>query len=124
MVRLQGKVVAGLGDCGYWIDRLSGFYEHKTGMRLFPGSLNIELPHPYSLPPNPLRLEASEYGGRVSMNMVPCRIFNRPAFLLRTDQNENGTGHHPKNLIEIATDIGLRAAYGLRDGDTVEVEFP
>lgn len=124
MSSLRGKVVSGRSDFGFWIDRLSRFHEQKTGMRLYPGTLNIELPAPYSLPPDVIRLEASEYGGRVSVSIVACRIFDRPAFLLRTDQNERGEGHHPRNIIEIATDIRLRDAYQLSDGDWVEVEFP
>jgi CTP-dependent riboflavin kinase len=93
-------------------------------MRLYPGTLNLELTVEYSLPVDVIRLEAAEYGGRVSVSIVPCRIFDRPAFLLRTDQNEQGTGHHPRNIIEIATDVRLRDLYRLRDGDWVEVEFP
>jgi riboflavin kinase len=93
-------------------------------MRLYAGTLNIELSSPYSLPPDVIRLEANEYGGSVSVSIVPCQIFGRQAFLLRTDQNERGTGHHLRNIIEIATDIRLRDAYQLRDGDSVEVELP
>jgi CTP-dependent riboflavin kinase len=122
MSRLRGKVVSGRGDFGQWIERLSSHYEQKTGMRLYPGTLNVELTTDYSLPPDVIRLEAAEYGGRVSVSLVPCRIFDRKAFLLRTDQNENGTGHHPRNIIEIATDVRLRERYGLQDGDWVEVE--
>ncbi len=117
-------MVSGRSDFGLWIERLSSFYEEKTGVRLYPGTLNIELASPYSLPPDVLRLEAHEYGGSVSVSIVPCRIFDRRAFLLRTDQNEQGMGHHPRNIIEIATDIRLRDAYQLGDGDWVEVEFP
>jgi riboflavin kinase len=124
MPRLRGKVVSGRADFGQWIERLSTFYEQKTGMRLYPGTLNVELPSEYSLPADVIRLEADEYGGRVSVSIVPCRIFNRQAFLLRTDQNEKGTGHHPRNIIEIATDVRLRDNYQLTDGDWVEIEFP
>ncbi len=124
MSSLRGKVVSGRANFGFWIERLSRFYQQKTGMALYPGTLNVELASPYSLPARVIRLEASEYGGRVSVSMVPCRIFDRPAFLLRTDQNEQGAGHHPRNIIEIATDIRLRDAYGLKDGDWVEIEFP
>ncbi len=124
MPRLYCKPVSGLGILGYWICQLGDHYERETGMHLYPGTLNLELPEPDSLPPNSLRWEAHEYGGRVSVNIVPCLILGRPAFLLRTDQNEIGTGHHPRNLIEIATDLGLRDAYSLRDGDTIEVEIP
>ncbi len=124
MPSLRGKVVSGLADFGQWIERLSSFYEQKTGMRFYPGTLNVELSAEYSLPSNVIRLEADEYGGRASVSIVPCRIFNRPAFLLRTDQNEAGTGHHPRNIIEIATDVRLRANYGLKDGDWVEIDVP
>jgi len=124
MTTVRGRVVSGRADFGFWIQKLSDLYRAKTGMNLYPGTLNVELAAAYSLPPDPIRLEALEYGGRVSVNIVPCRIFDRPAFLLRTDQNEQGTGHHPRNLIEIAADIRLRDAYGLRDGDWVEVELP
>jgi riboflavin kinase len=124
MSRLRGRVVSGRADFGVWIERLKSLYEQKTGMQLYPGTLNSELPSPYSLPPDVIRLEAHEYGGRVSVSIVPCRIFDRRAFLLRTDQNERGTGHHPRNIIEIATDIRLRDAYQLSDGDWVEIQFP
>ncbi|HUI76427.1 MAG TPA: DUF120 domain-containing protein [Bryobacteraceae bacterium] len=124
MPSVRGKVVSGRSDFGLWIERLSSFYEQKTGMRLYPGTLNVELPSPYSLPPDVIRLEAQEYGGSVSVSIVPCRIFDRRAFLLRTDANERGTGHHPPNIIEIATDLRLRDAYQLEDGDWVEVELP
>ena len=124
MYRILGKVARGRGDFGFWIERLSHFYEQKTGMRLYPGTLNIELPFPYSLPNHVIRLEAEEYGGRVSVSIVPCRIFDRQAFVLRTDENDRGSGHHPRNIIEIACDIRLREAYNLQDGTWVAVEFP
>ena len=124
MSRVRGMVVSGQADFGVWIERLSALYQQKTGMRLYPGTLNVELPAPYSLPENVIRLEASEYGGRVSVSIVPCRVFDREAFLLRTDQNEQGIGHHARNIIEIATDVRLRDAYQLKDGDWIEIEFP
>ena len=119
---LRGKVVSGLGNFSYWIDKLQIHYQRKTGLRLFPGTLNVQLDQPYVLPTKRIRLEAHEYGGTVSVNLVPCRIFGRKAFILRTDANEQGRGAHRLSLIEIATDIKLREAYDLRDGDLVEIE--
>ncbi|WP_324830686.1 DUF120 domain-containing protein [Alloacidobacterium sp.] len=120
---LKGVVVSGMGNFSYWLEKLEVFYTQKTGLRLFPGTLNLRLPEPYSLPEEVIRLEKEEYGGTVSVNIVPCTILGRRAFLLRTDANEAGIGHHPKNIVEIATDIKLRDAYGLRDGDEVEVQL-
>src|ERR1700719_3167376 len=107
MPRVRGRVVSGRANFGIWIERLNTFDTNKTGMRLYPGTLNIELPGPYSLASNVMRLEANEYGGTVSVNILPCQILDRQAFLLRTDQNEQGTGHHSPNIIEIATDVRL-----------------
>jgi riboflavin kinase len=120
---LKGVVVSGMGNFSYWLEKLESYYTQKTGMRLFPGTLNLRLDQPYSLPADVIRLEKEEYGGTVSVSMVPCSVFDRPAFLLRTDANEAGRGHHPKNVIEIATDIKLRDLYHLRDGDEVEVHL-
>jgi len=117
-------VVSGLGNFGHWIDRLSSLYEQKTGIRLYPGTLNVKLPSEYFLPANVIRVEGDEYGGSVSVSIVPCRIFGRRAFLLRTDPNEHGTGHHSRDIIEIATDVQLRDHYQLNDGDWVEIELP
>lgn len=119
-----GKVVSGMGSFSFWIDKLHDHYLRKIGMHLYPGTLNIQLEQPYSLPKSVIRLEGYEYGGTVSVSMVPCRISGRPAFLLRTDLNEQGRGHHPKTIIEIATNVRLRDALGLQDGDTVEIEIP
>jgi riboflavin kinase len=59
-VRLRGTVVSGRGDFSYWIERLSSHYQQKTGMRLYPGTLNLQLDHPYSLPKKVIRLESHD----------------------------------------------------------------
>jgi riboflavin kinase, archaea type len=131
---LRGAVVSGMGNFSYWIEKLEEHYLRKTGMRFYPGTLNVRLDAPYSLPKQVIRLEASEYGGTVSVNMVPCVIRipgqsihgesgGRRAFLLRTDANEEERGHHPKTIVEIAADVRLRDLFGLMDGDRVEIEI-
>jgi riboflavin kinase len=119
---LRGKVVSGMGNFSYWIEKLADHYQRKTGMRLFPGTLNVELEQPYTLPERAVRLEGWEYAGSVSVNIVPCSIFGKSGFILRTDANEQGRGHHPKTIIEVATDVKLRDHFNLSDGDMVEIE--
>jgi riboflavin kinase len=119
---LQGKVVSGMGSFSYWIEKLAEHYRHKTGMLLFPGTLNVELENEYTLPKRVVRLEGQEYGGSVSVNIVPCSIWGKPGFILRTDANEEGRGHHARTIVEIATDVKLREYFGLSDGDSVEIE--
>ena len=117
----RGKVVSGIGNFSFWIEKLQDHYLRKTGLRLFPGTLNVQLDQSWSLLPRPLRLEAEEYGGTVSVNLVPCLVFGRKAFILRTDANEEGRGHHPRSIVEVATDVKLRDQYRLQDGDAVEI---
>ena len=112
-----------MGSFSIWIERLRDHYLRKTGMLLFPGTLNLQLDEPWFVPAGCLRLDAAEYGGTVTVNIVPCSIFGRPAFILRTTANEEGRGHHPRTIIEIATDVKLRDAHQLKDGDCVEVEI-
>lgn len=120
---MRGRVASGQGKFSFWIEKLKEHYLRKTGLCLYPGTLNVLLDEDWSVPAHCLRVEAAEYGGRVSVNLVPCRIFGRAAFVLRTDLNESGKGPHPKNLIEIAADVRLRDAYDLQDGDWVDIEI-
>ena len=132
MTTLRGRVVTGMGSFSYWIEKLGDHYERKTGMRLFPGRLNVEMEEPYTLPARVTRLEGAEYGGSVSVNIVPCLIRSRASiadsiagkrgFILRTDANEQGRGHHLKTIVEVATDVKLREHFHLCDGDVVEIE--
>jgi riboflavin kinase len=119
---LRGKVESGIGDFGGWIEKLHAQYERRTGMKLYPGTLNIRLIEPYTVPTGCARLEAGEYGGSVSVNIVPCWILGRRAFILRTDGNESGKGRHPRTVLEIASDVKLRDEYNLVDGDEVSIE--
>ena len=123
MPTLRGRVVSGMGNFSVWIERLREHYLRKTGMLPFPGTLNLQLDEPWFVPAGCLRLEAAEYGGTVTVNIVPCSVFGRRAVILRTIANEEGRGHHPRTIIEIATDVKLRDAHQLKDGDCVEVEI-
>lgn len=67
----------------------------------------------------PIRLEPPEYG--VAMSIVPCEISGVPAFILRTDKNNDGVGDHAPDIIEVAAATHLRSALGISDGDEVEV---
>jgi len=112
---LKGKVKAGTNNASYWINKLDELYTLKTGMKLYPGTLNIELPEQFIPPSNVIRLEKEEHGGHVSVSILPCSIFGRKAFIIRTDTDDR------LNIIEIATDVRLRDEYCLGDGDIVEV---
>ena len=123
MLILSGEIRTGKSNFSYWLDKLALYYTRKTGLRLFPGTLNVHLSTgSYSTPVKALRLEKEEYGGRVSVSIVPCKIFGRKAFILRPDTDTGKHGDPPDKVLEIATDVNLRDMYRLKDGDIVEVE--
>jgi CTP-dependent riboflavin kinase len=118
-VLLRGRVASGVGDLSKWMALRADAYAEKTGVRLLPGSLNVVLDHPWRVADASLRPEPPEYG--VGMSIVPCRVEGIPAFILRTDDNNEGRGDHPPNVVEIAAAVHLRQALGLADGDEVEI---
>ena len=120
---LTGKVVSGVGNFSYWIEKLEEHYFRKTGLRLFYGTLNVQLEEEYSIPANAMRLDGEEYSGTVSIHIVRCRIFAEEAVILRTDTNESGEGLHPKTIVEVACEVKLRDKYQLHDGDVVRIEI-
>jgi len=119
MTLLRGIVRSGKGNFSFWLAKLGPYYALKTGMKLYPETLNIHLSDAiFPTPKDAIRLEKEEYGGRVSVSM----IFGRKAFILRPDTDQGKFGDPPERILEIATDVGIRDTYGIKDGDIVEVE--
>ena len=119
---LRGRVTAGIGGQAHWMTVHADRYEAKTGVRLYPGSLNVVLEDPWHVGNQRVRLEPPEYG--VGMSIVPCTIDGIDAFVLRTDKNDRGEGDHSPNVVEIAAAVRLRDSLGLNDGDEVEIVVP
>jgi riboflavin kinase len=52
---LRGEIRTGVGNFSYWLHKLEPYYTRKTGMRLFPGTLNVHLTsETYPTPANAL----------------------------------------------------------------------
>ena len=118
MVVLRGEVTAGVGDLAGRMQMYAEHYEAATGMRLYPGSLNVRLAKPWPLPPNTIRLPA-EHVGRL-VHLVPCTVSTRRCFVFRTDNAERA-GPHEQCVLEILSEVRLRDELGLTDGDEVEI---
>ena len=122
MVVLTGRVVTGVGNFSYRIERLHDHYLRKTGMSLFPCTLDVQLEDKYSVPADSLSLGGEEYGGTANVYIVPCRIFDERAVTLRPYAAEHGEDPNDRNVVEVACEVKLRGKYNLRDGDVVRVE--
>ncbi len=128
-VVLVGRVQSGEGDAARWLERFNAAYSRKLGMPIFPGSLNLALPHPFdwhapALEPHLIRFGREEYGGERDLLLLPCELRNlgrQRAFLWTT--TTAARDRSDPWVIEILAPIGLRAGFGLRDGDEVTVEL-
>jgi riboflavin kinase, archaea type len=122
MAVLRGRVTSGVGDLARRMVDYGDLYRAKTGVDLYPGSLNVVLENPWHVGSNAARIEPPECP--VALSVVPCLIEGIDAFIVRTDKNDRGEGDHSPNVIEVASSVRLRDALGVEDGDEVEVLIP
>lgn len=128
-VTLAGRIWSGKKDASYWLQRFHAPYYRKTGINIFPGSLNLELEcgfdwYAKQYQPYIVWFGREEYGGERDILLLPCilpKLDAKQAFLWSTTTAAHDRPN--KNLIEVITDVPLRASYGLVDGDAVVVEL-
>ena len=124
---LCGCVQSGQNDASHWLNLYNDAYSLKTGMSIFPGSLNLFLDHKFNwrdakYQPFIIWFGREEMGGERDILLLPCRLLNldkRKAFLWTTTNLED----EGSQIIEIITDVKLRDEYKVSDGDFVEVEI-
>ena len=93
-VVLEGRVQPGKGDASRWLSQFNAAYSRKLGMAIFPGSLNVALPHAFD-----------RHGLRAFLWSTTTAAQDRP----------------DPWVVEVAAPVGLRATFGLRDGDAVVI---
>ncbi|MBI2922073.1 MAG: DUF120 domain-containing protein [Planctomycetes bacterium] len=126
---LLGRVQSGKGDAARWLSRFNKAYARKTGMAVFPGSLNVALDRAFDwfapgLQRRIVPFARAEYGGERDILLLPCTLLNlraQPAFLWTT--TTAAKGREDPWVVEIIAPVGLRATFGLKDGDEVAIEL-
>lgn len=127
--RLVGRVQSGEKDASRWLLKFNAAYCQKTGMAIFPGSLNLLLPAPfdwYALchAPNRIFFAGHSFGSERDVLLLPCvlsNLQNHRAFLWSTTTAARARGD--ASVIEIISDVKLRDRYSLSDGTEVVVEL-
>ncbi len=128
--RIAGRVQAGKGDASRWLARFNAEYSRKLGIAVYPGSLNVALSHGFDWSSPDLQAHLrwfgrEEYGGERDILLLPCSLANlrgERAFLWSTT---TAARDRPDPwVVEIVAAVGLRATYGLRDGDAVAIDLP
>lgn len=112
---LKGKVKKGLGNASFWVEKIEKVFYEKTGMRLFYGTLNIELEQPYEFE-NYWIIKQEEYGGTQNVFVQKCKIYDIESYIVRAEKTA-----HKSNVIEIVSNIKFREKLSLKDNDTINV---
>ena len=120
---LKGKVKSGLGQASFWMKKAEQAFYNKIGIKLFYGTLNIELDKDYELKGNLIVLHKEEYGGTQEVYIQECEILGHKSYIVRTDKNMSENRDHPLNLIEIVSDVNFREKYNLKDEDEIKIQI-
>ena len=125
---LGGYVQPGKNDASRWLHLFNDAYSKKIGMVIYPGSLNLKLEKKFDWFTEKyahfiIHFFKEEYVGECDILLLPCllrTLENRKAYLWSTTT----AAHEGLPIVEIITDVKLREAYSLSDGDRIEVEIP
>ena len=123
VVRIKGKVAAGLGEGQYYISR-EGYrrqFSDKLGFDPTPGTLNLLLDEPFALndaDSKSVRVEGFEDEGRTfgACRCRPVKINGTKGAIVRPERTS-----YPASLLELIAPVNLRDSLDLSDGDEVEV---
>ncbi len=118
----KGKIKTGFGNAAFWVNKICKIFEEKYGIKLFLGTLNVELDNEIILE-NAEKILASEYGGNYDVLIKECKIFGDKAYIVRTEKNNGKNGDHKLNIIEIVSNINMRDTYKIKDNDIVTISI-
>lgn len=126
---LRGRVQSGQGNASHWLRLFNDAYARKIGAPIFPGSLNLAVEEAFDwfepgLQAGIVPFGREEYGGERDILLLPCvlrSLGNQTALLWTTTASASDPAD--RFVVQVIAPVGLRATYGLQDGDTVEVEL-
>lgn len=121
-MELRGKVKSGFGNASFWVGKIKEAFEEKYSMKLFLGTLNVELEEDFVLTDEE-KIEANEYGGNFDVLIKKCEILGHKGYIVRTEKNNQKGGDHPLNIVEIVSDINFRKTNHLKDDDKITLNI-
>jgi CTP-dependent riboflavin kinase len=126
---LAGRVQSGKGDASRWLALFNTAYSRRTGMPVFPGSLNVALDTPFdwfapAIEERTIWFGREEYGGERDILLVPCVLANLSAERAMLWTPTTAARNRPDPwVVEVIAGVNLRATYALSDGDVVEIRL-
>jgi hypothetical protein len=117
MTVLRGIVRSGKGNFSFWLAKLESYYTQKTGMKLYPGTLNIHLSDAiFPTPKDAIRLEKEEYGGRVSVSMARARYLAEKLSSSGRTQTPESSVTHQREFLRSQRISGSKTRMGSKMG--------
>ncbi len=120
-MKYRGKIFSGIGVAQTRIADNLILYEKKTGLRFFPGTLNVRLTEDFVIPDDKIFISAEEIttiGHKTDISLVPVKLYSEQAFVLCPH-----ISMYDPCVIEIMTTYCIRDKYSLNDSDYIEVEL-
>jgi len=127
-MRLNGEVVSGMGEGKkfFLLEHYSRRFEKFLGGLPFAGTLNVDVGRNNGEKTRGVRenaqikIEGFEYAGKKYFDVVCVRakVAGVEGLIIFPHLN-----HHPPNILEFVCKEDMRLAHGLKNGDTVEIEF-
>ena len=118
----EGKVTSGLGTAKMWVGKVEEVFKKKTGIKLFHGTLNINLEKDFIVNPDWV-IEPEEFGGTQKVLVKKCKVLDDEAYIVRAEKNQNGKGDHDLKILEIVSDINFREKYKIKDGKKISIKL-
>jgi CTP-dependent riboflavin kinase len=128
-ILLAGRVQSGKGDASRWLALFKTAYSRKTGMPVFPGSLNVALDASFdwsapAIKERTIWFGREEYEGERDILLVPCVLANLNAERAMLWTPTTAARNRPDPwVVEVIAGVNLRATYALSDGDLVEIHL-
>jgi CTP-dependent riboflavin kinase len=122
VMKFRGTIQNGVKDFAARMKNYPDVFDNATGEKLFPGTLNVRLARKVPIKEE-FRIVGADIGEpNQDLLFERCRINGKNAYRIRPLNLKTGRGGHGDHIIEIACSEYLKGS-GLKDGDTVEIEF-
>ena len=84
---LIGKLKSGLGEASFWMKKTKKAFEKRINLKVFHGTLNLEIQKNYILEGNIEIIHKEEYGGTQEVYLKKCNVLGHKSYIIRTDKN-------------------------------------
>ena len=117
----RGKIFSGLGVSSTRTQQNSVIYKQKSGMDLYPGTLNIKLNEDFLIPNKLIFIDKKHIkpdNSKRNIRLIPAKFRDMEVIIMAPDPL-----FYDKKIIEVMAVENLREKYNLKDGDEVEIEL-